>query len=138
MGLNACHASEQAFANAAAYGSTVMVERFVPGKDSAPDLLRRLLEQSAAWVQQAVVDPEGDFVTLAERVQELGPQRAPAFADASHCTGVRALSRDFVASERTIRLMCTGVVPTSSASWLNKPTGASCWRRRWSSSAMRS
>jgi len=29
-------------------------------------LLRRLLEQSAPWVQQAVVDPEGDFVTLAE------------------------------------------------------------------------
>lgn len=30
-------------------------------------LLRRLLEQSAPWVQQCVVDPEGDFVTLAER-----------------------------------------------------------------------
>ncbi|MBR0670065.1 ATP-binding protein [Neoroseomonas soli] len=30
-------------------------------------LLRRLLEQSAAWVQQVVIDPEGDFVTLAER-----------------------------------------------------------------------
>jgi hypothetical protein len=30
-------------------------------------LLRRLLEQSAAWVQQAIIDPEGDFVTLAER-----------------------------------------------------------------------
>ncbi|AWK86277.1 ATP-binding protein [Azospirillum thermophilum] len=30
-------------------------------------LLRRLIEQSAAWVQQAVIDPEGDFVTLAER-----------------------------------------------------------------------
>ncbi|CAA7621867.1 conserved hypothetical protein [Magnetospirillum sp. LM-5] len=29
-------------------------------------LLRRLIEQSARWVQQAVVDPEGDFVTLAE------------------------------------------------------------------------
>jgi len=29
-------------------------------------LLRRLLEQSAAWVQQAVLDPEGDFVTLAQ------------------------------------------------------------------------
>ncbi len=28
-------------------------------------LLRRLLEQSAPWVQQAVIDPEGDFVTLA-------------------------------------------------------------------------
>ncbi len=30
-------------------------------------LLRRLLEQSAGLVQQAVIDPEGDFVTLAER-----------------------------------------------------------------------
>jgi uncharacterized protein len=30
-------------------------------------LLRRLLEQSAPWVQQTVIDPEGDFVTLAEQ-----------------------------------------------------------------------
>ena len=30
-------------------------------------LLRRLLEQSAGAVQQAVIDPEGDFVTLADR-----------------------------------------------------------------------
>jgi hypothetical protein len=30
-------------------------------------LLRRLLEQSAPHVQQAIVDPEGDFVTLADR-----------------------------------------------------------------------
>ncbi|MBR0681319.1 ATP-binding protein [Roseomonas eburnea] len=30
-------------------------------------LLRRLLEQSASWVQQVVIDPEGDFVTLADR-----------------------------------------------------------------------
>jgi hypothetical protein len=34
-------------------------------------LLRRLLEQSAPWVQQAVIDPEGDFVTLAERFGHL-------------------------------------------------------------------
>jgi hypothetical protein len=34
-------------------------------------LLRRLLEQSAAWVQQCVVDPEGDFVTLADRFGHL-------------------------------------------------------------------
>ena len=31
-------------------------------------LLRRLLEQSASCVQQAVIDPEGDFVTLADKV----------------------------------------------------------------------
>lgn len=30
-------------------------------------LLRRLLEQSAPWVQQCIIDPEGDFVTLADR-----------------------------------------------------------------------
>src|SRR6478752_3988221 len=30
-------------------------------------LLRRLLEKSAGQVQQMVIDPEGDFVTLAER-----------------------------------------------------------------------
>ena len=29
-------------------------------------LLRRLLEQSAPWVQQTIIDPEGDFVSLAE------------------------------------------------------------------------
>ena len=30
-------------------------------------LLRRLLEQSAQWVQQCVIDPEGDFGTLSDR-----------------------------------------------------------------------
>ncbi len=30
-------------------------------------LLRRLIEQSAPWVQQCIIDPEGDFVTLADR-----------------------------------------------------------------------
>ncbi len=30
-------------------------------------LLRRLMEQSASWVQQAVIDPEGDFVSLADK-----------------------------------------------------------------------
>jgi uncharacterized protein len=34
-------------------------------------LLRRLLEQSAPWVQQSIIDPEGDFVTLAERFGHL-------------------------------------------------------------------
>ena len=34
-------------------------------------LLRRLLEQSAPWVQQAVIDPEGDFVTLAGHFNHL-------------------------------------------------------------------
>ncbi len=30
-------------------------------------LLRRLLEQSAPWVQQVIIDPEGDFVTLSDK-----------------------------------------------------------------------
>jgi hypothetical protein len=30
-------------------------------------LLRRLIEGSAQWIQQIIIDPEGDFVTLAER-----------------------------------------------------------------------
>ncbi|TIR94273.1 ATP-binding protein, partial [Mesorhizobium sp.] len=34
-------------------------------------LLRRLLEQSAPWVQQTIVDPEGDFVSLGERYGHL-------------------------------------------------------------------
>jgi uncharacterized protein len=34
-------------------------------------LLRRLLEQSAPWVQQCVIDPEGDFATLGERFGHL-------------------------------------------------------------------
>src|SRR5215475_7793571 len=34
-------------------------------------LLRRLLEQSVPWVQQTVIDPEGDFVSLSERFGHL-------------------------------------------------------------------
>lgn len=34
-------------------------------------LLRRLLEQTATLVQQIMIDPEGDFVTLAERYGHL-------------------------------------------------------------------
>src|SRR6201994_2779431 len=34
-------------------------------------LLRRLLEQSSPWVQQTVIDPAGDFVTLAEQFGHL-------------------------------------------------------------------
>ncbi|WP_323991397.1 ATP-binding protein [Nguyenibacter sp. L1] len=34
-------------------------------------LLRRLLEQSATLVQQAIIDPEGDFVSLAEKYGHL-------------------------------------------------------------------
>ena len=41
-------------------------------------LLRRLLEQSAGQVQQVVVDPEGDFVTLAERYDHVVIEAAEA------------------------------------------------------------
>ncbi|MBX3598000.1 MAG: ATP-binding protein [Rhizobiaceae bacterium] len=34
-------------------------------------LLRRLLEQSAPWVQQCIIDPEGDFVTLGDKFGHL-------------------------------------------------------------------
>jgi len=34
-------------------------------------LLRRLLEQSATWVQQTIIDPEGDFVSLADHFGHL-------------------------------------------------------------------
>jgi uncharacterized protein len=39
-------------------------------------LLRRLLERSAAEVQQIVIDPEGDFVTLAERYGHVAVEAA--------------------------------------------------------------
>lgn len=39
-------------------------------------LLRRLIEGSAQWVQQIVVDPEGDFVTLADRFGHVVVQAA--------------------------------------------------------------
>lgn len=43
-------------------------------------LLRRLLEQSAEWVQQAIIDPEGDFVSLAERYGHtvIDPDHSPS------------------------------------------------------------
>ncbi len=43
-------------------------------------LLRRLLEQSAPHVQQAIIDPEGDFVTLAEAFGHVvvDAERSPA------------------------------------------------------------
>ncbi len=44
-------------------------------------LLRRLLEQSAPFVQQAVIDPEGDFVTLADRYGHVVVDAARAEAD---------------------------------------------------------
>ncbi|MCA1956378.1 ATP-binding protein [Zymomonas sp.] len=39
-------------------------------------LLRRMLEKSARFVQQIVIDPEGDFVTLAERFPHVAVEAA--------------------------------------------------------------
>lgn len=50
-------------------------------------LLRRLLEQSAAFVQQAVIDPEGDFVTLADRYGHVVVDAASAERDLSLIAG---------------------------------------------------
>src|SRR6202012_3372303 len=53
-------------------------------------LLRRLLEQSAPWVQQAIIDPEGDFVTLADRFGHLVIDAEIHTARALQAAGERA------------------------------------------------
>lgn len=50
-------------------------------------LLRRLLEQSASLVQQAIIDPEGDFVTLAEKFGHVVVDAARAEADLQRIAG---------------------------------------------------
>src|SRR6478735_2588917 len=50
-------------------------------------LLRRLLEQSAPMVQQAVIDPEGDFITLAEKFGHVVVDAARAEADLQRIAG---------------------------------------------------
>lgn len=54
-------------------------------------LLRRLLEQSAPWVQQCIVDPEGDFVTLADR---FGHQVVDAARTEAELTRIAARVRE--------------------------------------------
>jgi len=53
-------------------------------------LLRRLLEQSAPWVQQAIIDPEGDFVTLGDRFGHLVIDAEVHTARALQAAGERA------------------------------------------------
>ena len=53
-------------------------------------LLRRLLEPSAAWVQQAVIDPEGDFASLGERFGHLVIDAEGQSEDALFLAGERA------------------------------------------------
>ncbi|WP_043836489.1 ATP-binding protein [Muricoccus aerilatus] len=52
-------------------------------------LLRRLLEQSAPWVQQAVIDPEGDFTSLADRFGHLVIDAAAHAEEAMAAAGDR-------------------------------------------------
>jgi hypothetical protein len=53
-------------------------------------LLRRLLEQSAPWVQQTIIDPEGDFVTLADHFGHLVIDAEIHTARALQAAGERA------------------------------------------------
>jgi uncharacterized protein len=53
-------------------------------------LLRRLLEQSAPWVQQTIIDPEGDFVTLGDRFGHLVIDAEIHTARALQAAGERA------------------------------------------------
>jgi hypothetical protein len=53
-------------------------------------LLRRLLEQSAPWIQQTIIDPEGDFVTLADRFGHLVIDAEIHTARALQAAGERA------------------------------------------------
>jgi hypothetical protein len=50
-------------------------------------LLRRLLEQSATLVQQIVIDPEGDFVTLADKFGHLVVDAARTEAELTRIAG---------------------------------------------------
>lgn len=50
-------------------------------------LLRRLLEQSATLVQQIVIDPEGDFITLAEKFGHLVVDAARTEAELTRIAG---------------------------------------------------
>lgn len=50
-------------------------------------LLRRLMEQSAPWVQQCVIDPEGDFVTLADRFGHVVVDAARTEAELTRIAG---------------------------------------------------
>src|SRR3546814_16788676 len=52
-------------------------------------LLRRLIEQSAEWVQQAIIDPEGDFVTLADRYGHIVIEAADYSEAAVHRVAAR-------------------------------------------------
>ncbi|WP_407051845.1 helicase HerA domain-containing protein [Methyloraptor flagellatus] len=50
-------------------------------------LLRRLLEQSAPWVQQAIIDPEGDFVSFAERYGHVVVDAGRSFDELTRIAG---------------------------------------------------
>jgi DNA helicase HerA-like ATPase len=60
-------------------------------------LLRRLLEQSASIVQQVVIDPEGDFVTLADAFGHVVVDGS-AYSDAAEIAKLAARIRKHRAS----------------------------------------
>ena len=53
-------------------------------------LLRPLLEQSARMVQQAIIDPEGDFVSLADKFGHLVIDGAECSEMALHAAGAKS------------------------------------------------
>ncbi|MET3589812.1 hypothetical protein ABID23_000899 [Bartonella silvatica] len=63
---NALRKSVQAFMDLEELLATRLLVQGNSGSGKS-HLLRRLLEQSASWVQHCVIDPEGDFVTLADK-----------------------------------------------------------------------
>src|SRR3712207_939614 len=88
-------------------------------------LLRRLLEQSAPWVQQVVIDPEGDFVTLAgchgHLVIDAADHAEPALARAGerarrHRVSV-VLNLEGVEAEAQLRC---------AAAFLSRPSSPAC------------
>jgi hypothetical protein len=102
-----------------------------------PHLLRRLLEQSARWVQQTIIDPEGDFVSLTDRFGHLvidaeeHTERSPLSASerGSIVSPPCSISRG-----STPRTRC-GAPPPSSAGFSRSAaiTGIQCswwWMRR--------
>src|SRR3546814_1761184 len=56
-------------------------------------LLRRLIEQSAEWVQQAIIDPEGDFVTLADHYGHIVVEAADYSRSEEHTSELQSLMR---------------------------------------------
>ena len=75
-------------------------------------LLRRLLERSASEVQQIVIDPEGDFVTLSEQYGHVAVEAAD-FAERD-IVRLAGRIREHRASVVLRRVSCTASASTRS------------------------